>query len=200
MGLISVYPPYISSRDIDTLHEAIVCSANKQYSLDNYELVNKTSTIDVYKCNLIPRGLSPTKMKYIIIVIKTKDLCLSSEYWNLFVAFKYNFINLEKYFDGSILQNNSFYEDVKSDINSVLSLYPKPEYEYNAVAQETGGAILDDLIINNFIDYGVSFNPLIESKNFKDRVYGKLYNSDLYYSSGSPFANTFAKLISYAHV
>jgi hypothetical protein len=200
MGIVSVYPPYISSRDIDTLHEAIVCSATKNYYLDNYELVKSTSTIDVYKCNLIPRRLSPTQMKYIIIVIKTRDICLSSEYWNLFVAFKYNFTNLEKYFDGSILQNNSFYEDTKADINSVISLYPKPEYEYNAVAQGTGGAILDDLIINNYIDYGVSFNPLIESKNFKDRVYGILYNSELYYSSGSPFANTFAKYISNAQI
>ena len=208
--VVSALAPYIPEPGYITLHEALICSANKQYDIYNYELIQSTSTIDVYKCSLKPSLASPGKMKYIMIVIKTKDICLSSDYWNLFAAFKGNFINLEKYFNGTILQNNNFYENVKSDISSLISVYPKIEYTeseseseskyiYSIVGQGEGGAIIDDLILNNYVNYGMSFNPLIEAKNFKNR-HTMLVGSTLYYSDDSPFRKTFGRLIDTANI
>lgn len=196
--VLSPLTPYIPEPDLSTLHEALICSATKQYNLCNYVLIQSTSTIDVYRCSLEPTISSPTQMKYIIIVIKTKDICLSSEYYNLFVAFKYNFINLEKYFNGTILQNNSFYENVKNDINSIISVNPRPTYTFSIVGQGEGGAIVDDLLLNNYVDYGVSLNPLIETKHFKDRNSKNL--ASIYYSDDSPFRKTFGRLIDTANI
>jgi hypothetical protein len=195
--VVNALTPYIPEPDYITLHEALICTANKQYNISNYQLIRSTSTIDVYKCSLEPTISSPTRMKYIIIVIKTKDLCLSNEYWNLWVSFKYNFINLEKYFDGTILQNNDFYENVKNDINSIITMYSKPSYIYSIVGQGEGGAMIDDLILNNYVDYGILLNPLIESKHFKDRSSKNL--SPIFYSADSPFRKTFGKLIDVAN-
>lgn len=196
--VLSPLTPYIPEPDLLTLHEALICSATKQYNLCNYVLIQSTSTIDVYRCSLEPTISSPTQMKYIIIVIKTKDICLSSEYYNLFVAFKYNFINLEKYFNGTILQNNSFYENVKNDINSIILVNPRPTYTFSIVGQGEGGAIVDDLLLNNYVDYGVSLNPLIETKHFKDRNSKNL--ASIYYSDDSPFRKTFGRLIDTANI
>jgi len=66
--------PKLPSPDYETLHEALICSATKQYNLCNYVLIQSTSTIDVYKCSLEPTNVNYTH-KYIIIVIKTRDIC-----------------------------------------------------------------------------------------------------------------------------
>ena len=196
--VLSPLTPYIPEPDLSTLHEALICSATKQYNLCNYVLIQSTSTIDVYRCSLEPTINSPTKMKYIIIVIKTQDMCLSSQYYKLFVAFKYNFINLEKYFNNTILQNNSFYENVKNDINSIISVNPRPTYTFAIVGQGEGGAMVDDLLLNNYVDYGYAFNPLIETKHFKDRDSKRL--ASIFYSDDSPFSKTFGRLIDTANI
>jgi len=192
----------IPEPDYETLHDALITSVKNdkdkegfyrqpsppRYNLCNYILLISSSIIDAYVCDFNVNNENP----YIIIVIKTKDNCLSSDYWNLFYAFKYNFINLEKYFSGKLLINNSFYEDVKEKISLLKSQYSS--YSFYGVGQGEGGAILDDLINNGMLYKSISLNPLIESKNFKDRLYNKLYNSKLYYSTDSPFWKTFGKL------
>jgi hypothetical protein len=177
----------IPEPDYDTLHDALINSSKndtEKYKLCNYTLLITSSIIDAYICHENEDKVN----NYIIIVIKTKDNCLSSDYWNLFYAFKYNFINLEKYFSGKLLINNSFYEDVKNKISSLKSQYNS--YSFYGVGQGEGGAILDDLVINGMLVKSISLNPLIESKNFKNRS----YNSKLYYSSDSPYTKTFARL------
>ena len=181
----------IPEPDYDTLHDALITSSKndkEKYKLCNYTLLIKSSIIDAYICDENEDNVN----NYIIIVIKTKDNCLSSDYWNLFYALKYNFINLEKYFSGKLLIDNSFYEDVKNKISSLKSQYNS--HSFYGVGQGEGGAILDDLVINGILVKSITFNPLIESKNFKDRIFNNLNKARLYYSSDSPYCKTFGRL------
>ena len=68
---------------------------------------------------------------------------------------------------GRLKDSKRYLDDVKI-IKSIQETLPQREWHWSGVGHSLGGAILDELILDDLIREGVSFNPAIQKENYSD--------------------------------
>jgi hypothetical protein len=81
------------------------------------------------------------------------------------------------------LDTTSRYKGDKQKLLEVQSIYPKgiKNFGYYGIGHSLGGAIMDRFLENGLLDFGISFNPAVEPKNYTEneqsglnqRIYNK---------------------------
>lgn len=68
---------------------------------------------------------------------------------------------------GRLKDSKRYLDDVKI-IKNIQETYPPREWHWSAVGHSLGGAIIDELILDDLIKEGISFNPAIQKENYND--------------------------------
>ena len=68
---------------------------------------------------------------------------------------------------GRLKDSKRYLDDVKI-IKSLQETLPPREWHWSGVGHSLGGAILDELILDDLIKEGISFNPAIQKENYAD--------------------------------
>lgn len=68
---------------------------------------------------------------------------------------------------GRLKDSKRYTDDVKI-IKNIQETYPPREWHWSAVGHSLGGAIIDELILDDLIQEGISFNPALQKENYAD--------------------------------
>jgi hypothetical protein len=79
--------------------------------------------------------------------------------------------------NGSLYKSSRYLAD-KSFMDYIQRIYPKTQYNYYGVGHSLGGAILDQLIADGYIQSGISYNPAVEYKYRNSTANHRIYNED----------------------
>ena len=129
-------------------------------SVDGWELLGETSTLKFYN-----------KGPIVVVGIRGAE-SENDEYKNFQIITS-----------GVLTETDRFKTDLFDLIEFQKLIASPEEYKYYGVAHSFGGAIMDEFINDGLLKSGVSYNPAVDLKKFKDfplnhRIY---MNNDSYY-------------------
>lgn len=137
-----------------------------QQNIGGFELIHSTPTIKFYK-------------KDNVILVGIRGTLTQADWTDANARIAIN----------QLENSQRFQEDLK-ELRKVQAMYPPSEFIYYGAGHSLGGAMLDGFLQMGLIQSGVSYNPAIQPKNFKntdiqnERIYAE---NDPLYNLSKPF-------------
>jgi hypothetical protein len=137
-----------------------------QQNIAGFELIHSTPTIKFY-------------MKGNVILVGIRGTLTQADWTDANARIATNQLENSK----------RFQEDLK-ELRKVQAMYPPSEFVYYGAGHSLGGAMLDGFLQMGLIQSGVSYNPAIQPKNFKntdiqnERIFAE---NDPLYNLAKPF-------------